>query len=78
MEHIRKICPVCGNEFVVLKSAEEKAVYCTLECLSEAQGRIKKRWGSLSAGSMIFTELVQRAFPHVVELSGLIFRGQLL
>ena len=40
MEYIRKICPVCGNEFVVLKSADNKAVYCTLECLSEAQGRI--------------------------------------
>lgn len=40
MEYIRKICPVCGNEFVVLKSAEDKAVYCTLECLSKAQGRI--------------------------------------
>ncbi len=40
MEYIRKICPVCGNEFVVLKSAEDKAVYCTLKCLSEAQGRM--------------------------------------
>jgi len=37
MEHIRKICPICGNEFFVLKNAEEKAVYCTLECLAKAQ-----------------------------------------
>ncbi len=40
MEYIKKICPVCGNEFVVLKCADDKAVYCTLECLSEAQGSI--------------------------------------
>jgi len=37
MKYIRKICPNCGNEFVVLKSVEEKAVYCTLECLLEFQ-----------------------------------------
>jgi hypothetical protein len=37
MEYVRKICPVCGNEFFVLKSAERKAVYCTLECLAKIQ-----------------------------------------
>jgi hypothetical protein len=37
MKYIRKICPTCGNEFVVLENVEEKAVYCTLECLLDAQ-----------------------------------------
>jgi len=32
--YVKKICPVCGTEFVVLKDMEEKAVYCTLHCLS--------------------------------------------
>lgn len=38
MEYVRKICPICGSEFFVLENAEEKAVYCTLECLEKAQG----------------------------------------
>ncbi|WP_440953868.1 hypothetical protein ACSAZK_09175 [Methanosarcina sp. Mfa9] len=38
MDHVRKICPVCGREFFVLESVEEKAVYCTLECLARGQG----------------------------------------
>ncbi|MDD3248179.1 MAG: DUF1699 family protein [Methanosarcina sp.] len=42
MEYVRKTCPVCGNEFIVLKKVEEKAIYCTLECLSTAQRRMKK------------------------------------
>lgn len=48
MEYIRKICPVCGNEFIVLKGMEEKAVYCTLECLLEAQDHLKVDWVSTS------------------------------
>jgi len=40
--YIKKICPVCGNEFIVLKHIEEKAVYCTLHCLSISENeRIK-------------------------------------
>ncbi|WP_196296682.1 hypothetical protein [Methanosarcina mazei] len=42
MEYVRKTCPMCGNEFVVLKKVEEKAIYCTLECLSASQGKIKR------------------------------------
>ncbi|WP_196296705.1 hypothetical protein [Methanosarcina mazei] len=42
MEYVRKICPICGNEFIVLKKVEDKAIYCTLECLSAAQGRVKR------------------------------------
>jgi len=42
MEYIRKTCPICGREFTVLKRVEEKAIYCTLECLSAAQGRVKR------------------------------------
>jgi hypothetical protein len=41
MEYVRKICPVCGNDFIVLKKVEEKAIYCTLECLLAAQGGMK-------------------------------------
>lgn len=40
-EYVRKICPVCGSEFLVLKSAEDKAVYCTLECLSLAGEKLE-------------------------------------
>ncbi|WP_197073959.1 MULTISPECIES: hypothetical protein [unclassified Methanosarcina] len=43
MVYVKKICPVCGNEFFVLKSAEEKAVYCTLACLATAQDRFERR-----------------------------------
>lgn len=42
MEYVRKICPICGKEFVVLKKVEGKAIYCTLECLSAAQGKMKR------------------------------------
>jgi len=40
MEYVKKICPVCGGEFVVMKEVEEKAVYCTLECLLVSQRRM--------------------------------------
>ncbi|WP_200898085.1 hypothetical protein [Methanosarcina sp. 1.H.A.2.2] len=42
MEYVRKICPICGSKFVVLKKVEEKAIYCTLECLSASQGKMKR------------------------------------
>ncbi|MGB9132110.1 MAG: hypothetical protein WCB90_05810 [Methanosarcina sp.] len=42
MSYIKKICPTCGREFVVLKNVEEKAVYCTLKCFSEAQSKLKE------------------------------------
>lgn len=42
MEYVRKTCPICRREFIVLKKVEEKAIYCTLECLSAAQGKIKR------------------------------------
>jgi len=37
MVYVRKICPICGKEFSVLECVAEKAVYCTLECLTKAQ-----------------------------------------
>ncbi|MDD2439937.1 MAG: hypothetical protein PHD41_06995 [Methanosarcinaceae archaeon] len=43
MVYIKKICPVCGDEFFVLKDAEEKAIYCTLECLTKAQDEKKRQ-----------------------------------
>ncbi len=43
MNYIRKICPKCRNEFVVLKKVEEKAVYCTLECLLESHNESKEK-----------------------------------
>ncbi|WP_255334625.1 hypothetical protein [Methanosarcina sp. KYL-1] len=43
MVYIRKTCPVCGNEFFVLKNAEEKAVYCTMACLTTAQEKLEAR-----------------------------------
>ncbi|HOW13951.1 hypothetical protein [Methanosarcina sp.] len=48
MEYVTKTCPICGNEFVVLKKVEEKAIYCTLKCLSAAQGKVKR--GKASSG----------------------------
>jgi hypothetical protein len=42
MNYIRKSCPNCGNEFVVLKNVERKAVYCTLKCLLELQHKLKE------------------------------------
>jgi transcription elongation factor Elf1 len=46
VEYVKKTCPICGNEFVVLKTVEEKAIYCTLECLSAAQGRVRREKAS--------------------------------
>ncbi|WP_410508590.1 hypothetical protein RSJ42_17910 [Methanosarcina hadiensis] len=43
VEYVTKTCPVCGHEFVVLEKVEKKAIYCTLECLSVAQGKISKK-----------------------------------
>ena len=42
MDYIKKICPICGNEFIILNTVEEKAVYCTLKCLSESQDKTNK------------------------------------
>ncbi|HWQ48506.1 MAG TPA: hypothetical protein VN414_06085 [Methanosarcina sp.] len=42
MKYIRKVCPVCGSEFIVLKNREEKAVYCTLHCLSISENKLIK------------------------------------
>jgi hypothetical protein len=42
MEYVTKACPICGSEFIVLKKVEEKAIYCTLKCLSAAQGSVKR------------------------------------
>jgi hypothetical protein len=49
MSYVKKICPSCGHEFVVLKNAEKKAVYCTLECLSKAQNSVDR--GKISLAS---------------------------
>ncbi|WP_200896783.1 hypothetical protein [Methanosarcina sp. 2.H.A.1B.4] len=46
MEYVRKTCPICGSKFVVLKKVEEKAIYCTLECLSASQGKMKRERSS--------------------------------
>jgi hypothetical protein len=43
MAYVEKTCPVCGKEFLVLEKAEEKAVYCTLACLIEAQDKFESR-----------------------------------
>lgn len=42
MDYIRKICPVCKNEFIVLNSVKDKAVYCTIKCLLESQDKMNK------------------------------------
>ncbi|WP_410509956.1 hypothetical protein RSJ42_07480 [Methanosarcina hadiensis] len=42
MEYVTKTCPICGSEFVVLEKVEGKAIYCTLKCLSVAQGKVKR------------------------------------
>jgi predicted nucleic acid-binding Zn ribbon protein len=43
MSYVKKTCPVCGKEFFVLKKAEEKAIYCTLACLTKAQNKLESR-----------------------------------
>jgi hypothetical protein len=43
MSYIKKTCPICGEEFFVLKKAEEKAIYCTLACLTKAQDKSGSR-----------------------------------
>jgi hypothetical protein len=47
MDYIRKICPICKNEFIVLNTAQEKAVYCTIKCLSESKDNMHKNTLSL-------------------------------
>ena len=42
MNYIRKYCPNCGNEFVVLENVKRKDVYCTLQCLSEFHYKLKE------------------------------------
>ena len=42
MEYATKTCPICGNEFIVQKKVEEKAIYCTIKCLLAAQGKVKR------------------------------------
>ncbi|WP_164481298.1 hypothetical protein [Methanosarcina mazei] len=42
MGYVRKTCPICGREFIVLKKVEEKAIYCTLKCLSTSRGEMRR------------------------------------
>lgn len=42
MSYIRKNCPTCGSEFVVLEDVEGKAVCCTLKCLLDFQNKLKE------------------------------------
>lgn len=51
MVYIKKICPVCGKEFFVLRNAEEKAVYCTLACLARDQDSFEFRGRAFSGFS---------------------------
>jgi len=37
VKYISKICPICNTELFVLENMDEKAIYCTLECLGKAQ-----------------------------------------
>lgn len=46
MYYVSKICPICGNKFIVMKSAEEKAIYCTLKCFSKSQNQIDENMHS--------------------------------
>ncbi|WP_229387289.1 hypothetical protein [Methanosarcina sp. DH2] len=48
MKYIKKVCPICNSEFLVLKSVEEKAFYCTLKCLGKAQENLGIQESSLS------------------------------
>jgi hypothetical protein len=50
MNYIRKVCPACGSEFVVLESVEKRAVYCTLECLLGAQHQLDRGIPSVFTG----------------------------
>jgi hypothetical protein len=43
MSYVKKACPVCGKEFLVLKKVEEKAIYCTLACLTKDQEKYESR-----------------------------------
>jgi hypothetical protein len=43
MDYITKICPICRKEFIILNAVEEKAVYCTLKCLSESQDKMNRQ-----------------------------------
>jgi len=43
MAYVEKICPICGKKFLVLKKAEEKAIYCTLACLIVARNGFESR-----------------------------------
>jgi hypothetical protein len=40
VNYIRKICPTCGEEFFVLNSAGEKAVYCNFKCLLKSSSKM--------------------------------------
>jgi hypothetical protein len=42
MNYIRKYCPNCGNEFVVLENVKRKDVYCTIQCTSEFNYKMKE------------------------------------
>lgn len=40
MYYVRKICPTCNNEFFILNTAEEKAIYCTIKCLLDSHNKM--------------------------------------
>jgi len=50
MVYVGKTCPICGQEFSVLKKAEKKAIYCTLACLIADRNKLESK-GVIPAGS---------------------------
>lgn len=42
MDYIRKVCPICKEEFFVLDTASEKAEYCNFKCLLESVDKMSE------------------------------------
>jgi predicted RNA-binding Zn-ribbon protein involved in translation (DUF1610 family) len=42
MNYVKKQCPECGNEFVVIRRVAHRELFCTLGCLSKAEAKFLK------------------------------------
>jgi hypothetical protein len=56
MDYIKKICPICKNEFIVLNSVKEKAIYCTLKCLSESENTMNSNLDTITNNGFSFLQ----------------------
>ena len=49
MSYIRKVCPICREEFYVLDNVVEKAEFCNFKCFLESIDRMNEGMNEINS-----------------------------